>query len=249
MTVKSALGSYIAGTSVVHETRAQVKVILTCAFSIGVFFVGTWEGMGLFTLLTATLYLVARVPLGRALRGLGPVLFVLVFTIAAHSIPFTLDGFLAGLFVAARIALLLFACMLLTFTTSPMALADGLAWLLSPLRRLHVPIDDFVLVVSLALRFVPVVTEEAYAVRKAQLARCADFEAGSLLARAKAWVPVLVPLVVRLFRRAEDLARAMEARCYGGGPRTHAVPQAMRARDWAVLCGGLALVIALCAFL
>lgn len=244
-----AFGSYIPRHSVVHETKAQVKIVLVCAFSIGVFFIRTWAGLGIAAGVLACLYAVARVPMTRALKGLAPVLFILVFTVAVHALSLTLEGLAGGLFIAVRIAELVFACMLVTFTTAPVALTDGLGRLLGPCRRLRVPVDDLAVVISLALRFIPLVVEEASAVRKAQMARGADFETGSLLAKTKAWTLVLVPLIVRMFRRADETARAMEARCYGRGPRTQLDNASMRVGDWCGLVGGLAAIAALCILL
>lgn len=132
----------------------------------------------------------------------------------------TLAGLETGAFLALRIALLVAACSLLTFTTSQTALTDGLVALLRPLARLHVPVDDIAAVVSMALRFIPTTAQEAQRVVQAQKARGAEFDGGGLLARTRAWIPVFVPLFVRLFRRADDLAMAMDARCYQGAGRT-----------------------------
>lgn len=249
MTTSLAFGSYVPGASAVHTARAQVKIILACAFSIGALFVDTWVGLGLATLLLAVLYVLARIPLGRGLKGLAPVLFILLFTVAVHALSFTLAGLLDGMLVAARIALIVFACMLLTFTTEPAELTDGLLWIMAPLRRLHLPVDDLAMVISLALRFIPLATQEAYGLRSAQIARCADFEAGSPLARVRAWGPVLVPLVVRLFRHAVALAAAMDARCYTGVARTHLHTGALHPRDWLQLAAGLLAITAIAVFL
>lgn len=229
--------------------NAQVKIILACAFSIGVFFIDSWAGMAVIAGCLVALYAVARVPLTRAFRGVGPVALILVFTVLVHAWGLSLEGLGEGLFVASRIAVLIFACMLLTFTTAPMELTDGLLRIIWPLRKLRVPVDDLALVISLALRFVPVTAQEAYVVRDAQMARCGDFESGSVLARAKAWGPVLVPLFVRLFRRAGDLAQAMDARCYHSGTRRPACGKALSMPSLATLAVGLAALIALCLLL
>lgn len=215
-----SFGAYIPGNSFLHTMSAQVKIFLTCAFSISVFFIETWAGLALVAGAIAALYGASGIRLSKGLRGVAPVAFVLLFTVLVHVLSFTVAGLLDGLFIAARIALLVLACMLLTFTTSATELTGGLLSLLGPLRRAKAPVDDLALVISLSLRFIPITSDEAYAIRKAQMARCGDFEDGNVLARTKAWGAVLVPLFVRLFRRAEDLARAMDARCYGNGPRT-----------------------------
>lgn len=154
-----------------------------------------------------------------------------------------------GLFVAARIAILVIACALLTFTTPVSGLMEGLLWILGPLRKVRVPVDDLAMVISLALRFVPGTADEAYALRSAQMARGADFESGSFLRRIKAWIPVFVPLIVRMFRRADELSRAMEARCYSNAPRTNASARSIGTRPLIETAAGLLVLVLLCAFL
>lgn len=249
MAQRFSFGAYIPGHSYVHKVSAQVKIILACAFSISVFFIGTWMGLAVIAVALAALYGVSGISLLHGLRGVGPVAFVLLFTVFVHALSFTMAGLLSGLFIATRIALLIMACMLLTFTTSATELTSGLVSLLGPLRRLRFPADDLALVVSLALRFIPITSDEAYAVRNAQMARCGDFESGSIIVRAKAWGPVLVPLFVRLFRRAEDLARAMDARCYKDASRVHAYGRRVTGKDVALLLASLAVLVALCWFL
>lgn len=274
-----AFGAYVPAESPVHVLNAQVKIVLACVFSISVFLVETWAGIGLVTALVAALYATGRVPVGNALRGLIPVTFILAFTVIVHAFSInigsetapglsqagslgldqewvlfgtfgvTLDGLVRGLFFALRIALLVAICSLLTFTTSMIALADGMLKLLAPLRRLRVPIDDIAMMVSIALRFIPTTAAEARTVQMAQKARCADFDDGNVLKRVRSWVPVLVPLFVRLFRRADELAEAMDARCYSGGVRTHMTQSAARAKDVAVLVVGAAVLVAICVFL
>lgn len=272
-------GTFIPGASPVHTVNAQVKIILACAFSIAVFFVESWAGLGLLVVAVALLYVLARIRISRALAGLKPIAFILVFTVLVHafstsvgagghpgsehlgslglarewvlvgSFGITLDGLLRGLFVALRIGLLVAVCSLLTFTTSMMDLTDGLLCLLAPLRRIKVPVEDVATMVSIALRFIPTTVEEARCVVRAQQARCADFDSGKPLSRAKAWIPVFIPLFVRLFRRADELALAMDARCYRGEGRTHARVLAWGARDAAIVASVLAVLVALCVLL
>lgn len=274
-----AFGAYVPAESPVHALNAQVKIVLACVFSVSVFLVETWAGIGLVTALVAALYATGRVPVGNALRGLVPVTFILAFTVIVHAFSInigseaapglsqagslgldqewvlfgtfgvTLDGLVRGLFFALRIALLVAICSLLTFTTSMIALTDGMLKLLAPLRRLGVPIDDIAMMVSIALRFIPTTAAEARTVQMAQKARCADFDDGNVLKRVKSWVPVLVPLFVRLFRRADELAEAMDARCYSGGVRTHMTQSAVHSKDVAVLVVGAAVLVAICVFL
>ena len=274
-----AFGSYIPATSPIHALNAQVKVILACVFSIAIFFIETWLGMLLALVLVAVLYAVARIPVRNAARGLIPVVFILVFTIAVHafsiniaaepapglsqagslgidakwaivgSFGITLDGFARGVFFALRIALLVAACSLLTFTTSMMELTDCLLNMFSPLRKLNVPIDDLAMMVSIALRFIPTTAREAQMIQLAQKARCANFDDGNVFVRIKAWVPVFIPLFVRLFRRADELATAMDARCYAGSVRTHVYDGSMSRGDVLVLIAGIAALVALCVLL
>jgi energy-coupling factor transport system permease protein len=272
-------GTYIPGTSPVHTLNAQVKIILACVFSIAVFFVEGWIGLGLLVAFVVLLYLLAQVRITRALSGLKPIIFILAFTVLVHmfsislgtdaatggntmgslgltqqwvlfgSFGITLDGLVRGLYFALRISMLVAVCSLLTFTTSMVALTDGLLHLMSPLRKVGAPIDDLAMMISIALRFIPTTAQEAQCVVKAQKARCADFESGGFLARAKAWVPVFIPLFVRLFRRADELALAMDARCYRGAGRTHMHEESMTARDGAVLAAVLVVLVAVCILL
>ena len=274
-----AFGTYIPQNSPVHALNAQVKIILACAFSIAVFFIESWPGMLLALVLVGLLYALARVPVRKALRGLLPVVFILVFTILVHtfsinlggqaapglstagslgltqqwvifgSFGITLDGFVRGVFFALRIALLVLICSLLTFTTSMMELMDALLSLLAPLRIIKVPIDDLAMMVSIALRFIPTTAHEAQMIQLAQKARGANFEDGSIFVRMRAWVPVFIPLFVRLFRRADELAIAMDARCYAGSVRSHLHAASMTRSDAAVLVCGIALLCAACVFL
>ena len=271
-----AFGEYLAGTSPVHTLNAQVKILLTCAFSISVFLVDGWPGILVLTAGVAVLYLVAGVKISRALSGLKPLVFILAFTVLVHmfsinvgaaaqpgqsqagslgftqqwvlfgSFGITLDGLVRGLFFALRIALLVAACSLLTFTTSLVALTDALLQLMRPLARLRLPVEDLAMMVSIALRFIPTTAQEAQSIVKAQTARCADFETGGLMRRVRAWIPVFIPLFVRLFRRADDLALAMDARCYRGEGRTHLHATSIGARDAACGLAVLAALVAVC---
>lgn len=271
-----AFGTYIPGKSVIHSMNAQVKIILACVFSIAVFFIESWTGILIVTAFTGLLYAVARVPVTKALRGLLPILFILVFTLVVHAFSLdvnaaalpaastagslglnqawpligdfgiTLDGLMRGLFFCLRIILLVLICALLTFTSSMMELTDAMRRILSPLRRVGVPVDDIAMMVSIALRFIPTTTQEAHMIQLAQKARCADFDSDNVFARLKAWIPVLIPLFVRLFKRADDLAFAMDARCYGGAKRTRMAEMPMTSKDVAMMVIGIAFIVALC---
>ncbi len=274
-----SFGTYIPAQSVVHACKAQVKLLLTCAFSIAVFFVNGpasgWLGLAVGWAVCVVLYVVAKVPLRSALRGLLPIAFLLGFTVLAHGFAFDVeasaaltagrlgslglegtwvlhgtcgffaDGLVEGLFFTLRVALLVAACSLLTFTSSVTELTDGLLWLLRPLRVLRLPVDDIAMMVSIALRFIPLTADEAFAIVSAQKARGAEFEGGSVWRRMTAWVPVLVPLIVRLYKRADDLAAAMDARSYACGPRTQMNESALTPHDKLVLFAGLVACVAL----
>lgn len=271
-----AFGTYIPATSPIHALNAQVKIILACVFSIAVFFVDTWLGLLLVCVAVAACYAIAHVPVTKAAQGLLPIIFILVFTIVVHafsislgsetapglsmagslgltqewvlfgSFGITLDGLMRGLFFALRIVLLVLICSLLTFTSSMMQLTDAMLRMLGPLRKLGVPVDDIAMMVSIALRFIPTTAHEARVIQLAQKARCADFDDGNVFVRLKAWVPVFIPLFVRLFRRADELALAMDARCYAGGRRTRMSVSKMRASDIAVLVVGAVAIVVLC---
>lgn len=274
-----AFGTYIPGTSVIHRMNAQVKILLACVFSISVFMIDSWIGMLAIMAIVGVLYAVTRVPVGKAARGLIPIVFILVFTVVVHafsislgseaapglsqagslgltqqwvifgSFGVTLDGLMRGLFFALRIVLLVLICSLLTFTSSMMELTDGMLGICGPLRRFGVPVDDIAMMVSIALRFIPTTAQEAQMIQLAQKARCANFDDGNVLVRLKSWVPVFIPLFVRLFRRADELAAAMDARCYAGGRRSRMHDARMTAGDWALLVIGAAAIIALCVVL
>ena len=279
MTQALAFGTYIPGTSPIHALNAQVKVILACVFSIAVFFVESWPGLLVITAFVATLYMLARVPVTKAARGLVPVAFILVFTVVVHafsismgssaapglssagslgltqewvlfgSFGITLDGLMRGIFFALRIVLLVLICSLLTFTSSMMDLTDAMLRMFGPLRRLGVPVDDIAMMISIALRFIPTTAHEAQMIQLAQKARCANFDDGNVFVRLKSWVPVFVPLFVRLFRRADDLADAMDARCYAGGKRTRMTTTWISVGDIVTLVVGILAIVALCVFL
>jgi energy-coupling factor transport system permease protein len=203
--------------------------------------------------------ILSRVPLRLALRGLRPVAVLLVLTVAMNalrwqpadgllrigSLGMSRSGLMDGLYFATRIILLVTGTSLLTVTTSPVALTDALSRLMVPLRPLRFPVDDVAMMFSIALRFIPTTAEEAEKIVVAQAARGARFDEGGLLQRSRAWVPVLVPLFVNLFRRADNLAVAMESRCYTGQRRTRLHVSRMRPSDWAVLLSGV--TVAVCA--
>ena len=225
------LGQYYPVDSWVHRLDPRTKILLTIGIIVAVFMVHTLVG---YAVILAFLYLVSRlskVPFKMLLKGVKALRIILVLTFLLNLffspggkvlfqwsfITLTADGLSRAVHYSLRLVFLVIGTSLLTLTTSPIALSDGIELLLSPLKRIHFPAHELAMMMSIALRFIPTLLEEADKIMKAQMARGADFETGNLIARAKAMVPLLVPLFVSAFRRAGDLAMAMEARCYHGG--------------------------------
>ena len=224
------LGQYYPVDSAVHRLDPRCKILSALIYIVAVFLARTAVGYALllgFLLLAAHL---ARVPFRMLLKGLKPLRFILILTfllnlfftpgehvlLSVWRIQVTREALLQAVYFSLRLAFLVVGTSLLTLTTSPVSLSDGLEILLSPLKKLHFPAHELAMMMTIALRFIPTLLEEADKIMKAQMARGADFESGNLLARAKAMVPLLVPLFVSAFRRAGDLAMAMESRCYHG---------------------------------
>jgi energy-coupling factor transport system permease protein len=265
-------GQYVPGTSIVHRLDARMKLLLIVTYVFALFMVEGWLGLLLCLLLFVVAYLFAAIPLRLVFRGLKPLLILLVFTLLANTLTFSAAalspaepvafpnlpesialigsfgikplGALRGLYFVVRIVLLVSLTSLLTYTTSTVALTDAFVSLMRPLARLKVPTEDIATMFSIALRFIPVTAEEAERIMVAQSARGAVFDKGGPIKRAKAWVPVMVPLFVSLFRRADDLACAMETRCYVGQGRTHLRVIEMPELDLAIgILGALVLVL------
>jgi len=225
------LGQYYPVDSPVHRLDPRIKLILTIVFIVAVFLAKTFVGYAIllgFVILTARL---AKVPFRLLLKGLRPLRLIILITFLLNLfftagntvwlefwvIRITKEGFMQALFYSLRLAFLVVGTSLLTLTTSPVALSDAIEKLLTPLKKIHFPAHELAMMMTIALRFIPTLLEETDKIMKAQMARGADFESGNLISRAKAMVPLLVPLFVSAFRRAGDLAMAMESRCYHGG--------------------------------
>ena len=232
------INTYIDGGSFVHTCDARVKVLLLCAYTATVFWVETWAGQFLLVLLCLALTLSARVPLGRMLAMGIPVYMMAALTVLFASINGQV-GFALGCFYGVRMILLVLG----SFTTST-ALTDALRSFVSPLRPLHVPADDIAMVFSMAIRFIPLMAQEICAIHDAQFSRGASFHRGGLWQRLSAWPPVFIPLFVGMFRRADKLSVAMDARCYGirGGRRTSLRGYRMTPASVAALAVGLGLL-------
>ena len=225
------LGQYFPGDSLVHRMDPRMKLILTIVYIVGVFMIGNLPG---YLLALGFLYLVVRVSgikFDYLVKGIKPLRFILLFTFILNLffVPgetplfdfgfwvLTKEALRNAIFFALRLVFLVMGTSVLTLTTSPMHLTDGLERLLRPLQRFKFPAHELAMMMTIALRFIPTLLEETDKIQKAQMARGADFESGNLIMRAKAMIPLLVPLFVSAFRRANDLAMAMEARCYRGG--------------------------------
>ena len=227
------LGQYFPGDSVIHRMDPRAKLMFTIAYIVGVFMVSNLPG---YLLALGFLYLVVRISgirFSYLVKGVKPLRFIILFTfilnlffVQGETVIFSL-GFLTltrealerAIFFALRLVFLVMGTSVLTLTTSPIQLTDGLESLMRPLQRFHFPAHELAMMMTIALRFIPTLLEETDKIQKAQMARGADFESGNLMARAKAMIPLLVPLFVSAFRRANDLAMAMEARCYRGGDK------------------------------
>ena len=224
------LGQYFPGGSPVHRLDPRAKLVALIVYIVALFLA---EWFVTYAIMLATLIAVvavARIKAKALLRGMKPLIFLLVFTAILNAlytpgealvsfwiITITKEGILHAFFMVVRILMLVSCTFLLTYTTSPLALTDGLEHLLSPLKKLKVPVHELAMMMSIALRFIPTLIEETDKIMSAQRARGADFETGSLIQRAKAMIPLLVPLFISAFRRADELAVAMECRCYHGG--------------------------------
>ncbi len=239
------LGQYYDADSVIHRLDPRVKIVAAFVYLVMIFFVRDFIGYLFVGAVLAAVIIASRVPLRFIARGMRPIMFILLFTflinifmyrgtILVHLGPLSItdNGLKQAVFIALRLVLLIFGTSLLTYTTKPMALTDGIESLLRPLRRIGVPAHEIAMMMSIALRFIPTLLEETDKIMKAQQARGADFESGNLFQRAKSLIPLLIPLFVNAFRIAMDLAMAMEARCYRGGEgRTRLHPMKYRRSD------------------
>ena len=224
------LGQYFPGDTVVHRLDPRAKLILTVLYIAALFVVKGWLGYALMLGCLVGVMALSHIGPKAVLKGLKPLIFIIVFT-AVLNIFFTdgeiifrlafikisREGLRNAVFMVLRVMLLVAGTFLLTYTTSPLAITDGLERLLSPLKKIKVPVYELSLMMSIALRFIPTLIEETDRIMSAQKARGADFETGRLADRAKALLPLLIPLFVSAFRRADELAVAMECRCYNGG--------------------------------
>ena len=249
------IGQFIDTGSFLHKMDSRIKLILTILYVVCLFMIDSFLAYLIFSLFTLFLVFLSKIPIKVIIKGLKPMIFILAFTVLINlfMIPgekvvslnvfglFTLgvsrEGIISALFMAVRIVFLVIGTSILTLTTTPIMLTDGIEKLLKPFNKIKVPSHEIAMMMTIAIRFIPTLAEETDKIIKAQTARGADFESGNILKRGKAMIPILVPLFVSAFRRADDLAVAMDSRCYHGGEnRTRMKELKVTAKDiWAFL--------------
>lgn len=254
------IGQYYPTGSWIHQLDPRSKLINTFLLIIGLFFVSNFIAYFFVAAFIYLSILVSKIPVKYMLKGIKPLRFIIIFTFVINMfmtrgttlfvigpLVATQEGLYQAAFMAIRLIFLVVGTSLLTLTTSPIALTDGIESLLRPFKRIGVPAHELAMMMTIALRFIPTLLEETDKIMKAQMARGADFESGNLINRAKSLVPLLVPLFISAFRRADELAMAMEARCYRGGEnRTRMKELKMTAKDiWslAAMAGLFAVVL------
>ena len=251
------LGQYFPGDTIAHRLDPRTKILLVVLYIVALFCANSLLAYGILALVLAVCVRVSRVGLKSLVRGLKPVVFIIVFTgvlnlfftpgdhtlVEWGVLRITETGARNALFMVLRIMLLIMGTFLMTYTTSPISLTDGLERLLNWMKKLHVPVHELAMIMSIALRFIPTLIEETDKIMSAQKARGADFESGNLIQKARAMLPILVPLFVSALRRAEELATAMECRCYHGGEgRTKLHVLRYQRRDYIALAGGVVIL-------
>lgn len=251
------LGQFFPGDTIVHRLDPRTKLILVIVYIVALFQAKGWISYAVVISVTAVCMVLSHIGFRNIFKGLKPMLFIIILTAVLNIFytegtpvlpgwPVTWEGIGRAVQMVLRIMLLITGTFLLTYTTSPIALTDGLELLLNPLKKLKVPVHEMTIMMSMALRFIPTLIEETDKIMSAQKARGADFETGSLVDRAKALLPVLVPLFVSAFRRADELAVAMESRCYHGGEgRTRMKQLRLKWQDYAGLSLGAVFLAAM----
>ncbi len=255
------LGQFYPGSSWIHRLDPRVKIMVTVFYIVALFVVDDFIGFAIAAAGLAAVIAVSRVPLSFILRGLKPVFIIIGFTFILNMfmtggeviaslgpLEITWEGLRLASFMVIRLILLIIGSSLLTLTTKPINLTDGIEALLSPFGKIGLPAHELAMMMTIALRFIPTLLEETDKIMKAQMARGADFESGNIMRRAKALIPILVPLFISAFRIAQDLAMAMEARCYGCGvKRTRMNGMKLQSRDLAAalaFVGFMAVIVA-----
>ena len=224
------LGQYYRGESSIHRIDPRLKIVMTVVYMVSLFVIDNFVGFAVAFVFMSLVIALSKVPVRFILRGLKPIFLIIIFTFILNLFMYdgtiifkigflkvTKEGLYVAVFMAIRLIFLIIGSSMLTLTTRPISLTDGIERLLSPLNRIGVPSHELAMMMTIALRFIPTLLEETDKIMKAQQARGADFETGNILNRAKNLIPVLVPLFISAFRIAQDIAMAMEARCYRGG--------------------------------
>ena len=239
------IGQYYPAKSILHRLDPRVKFVGTIAFLISLFVADSLWGYLLATAFLAVVIVLSKVPVKFMMKGLKPLFFIFILTVAFNLflvpgkvvvqiwiLKITEEGIRQAIKIGIRLIYLVMGSSVMTLTTTPNQLTDGLEKLMRPLNKIKVPVHEIAMMMSIALRFIPILMEETDKIMKAQIARGADFESGNLIKKAKNLIPLLVPLFISAFRRADDLAMAMEARCYHGGDhRTSMKPLKYQNRD------------------
>ena len=253
------IGQYLPGNSVVHRLDPRVKILLSIIYIVILFIVSNFIGYAFIAVFTTFIILLAKIPFKYLFKGLKPVLWIIIFTAVINAffttagneiytagpITITDKGLYMSAFMIIRLMFLIIGTSILTLTTSPIALTDGIERLLSPFKKIGLPAHELAMMMTIALRFIPTLLDETDKIMKAQMARGADFESGNIIRRAKSLIPILVPLFISSFRRADDLAMAMEARCYVGGEgRTRLKQLKIESRDYGA-CACMLLLLAI----
>ena len=253
------LGQFFPGESQVHRLDPRTKLVFLILYIVALFTAANWISYGVVFAFLCITIAISRIPLKAILGGLKPLMVILIFTgilnlfftggetvwLELGALKITQEGVVRAVFMVLRILMLITGTFLLTYTTSPIALTDGLESLLGPLKKLRVPVHELSMMMCIALRFIPTLIEETDKIMAAQKARGADFETGNLLRKVKALVPILVPLFISAFRRADELATAMECRCYHGGEgRTKMKLLRYKRRDFCAYAIGVLLLAA-----
>ena len=252
------LGQFFPGNTIVHRLDPRTKILAVVLYIVALFSANSVLTYAIVMVALTVSILVSKVPFRSLTKGLKPIIIIVIFT-AVMNLFFTKgtpvcdvwllrhitwEGLVAAVKMLLRIVMLIMGTFLLTYTTSPIALTDGLESLLGFLKKIKAPIHELSMMMSIALRFIPTLIEETDKIMSAQKARGADFESGNIFRRAKALVPILVPLFISAFRRADELATAMECRCYHGGEgRTKLHVLQYAPRDWAALTAGLVITV------
>jgi len=253
------LGQYYPGDSWIHKLDPRTKIISTFVYLIALFLVTDFWGFLIAVAGISVVIAISRVPLSFILKGLKPVFIIILFTFVINMfmtkgevliswkfLEITREGLYNAFFMGIRLVLLIIGSSILTLATKPIKLTDGIESLLGPLKKIGVPAHELAMMMTIALRFIPTLLEETDKIMKAQMARGADFESGNIFKRAKSLIPLLIPLFISAFRIAQDLAMAMEARCYSGGEnRTRMTAMAYAKRDILATFGLIAFVAAI----